>query len=307
MMTSGGFGQRRTGHFEPPIEMRFVDLFMIIVTALMFVTVMLSIISAFVGSSRIDVAPRIATTALPAALLNQPYYLTLAGTGGASPYQWQIVNGALPANLRLDPATGVITGTPAQLERTQFTIELTDTEKRSDKREVVLEIRPSGTRTEPTPTKIQVTNAALMLPDAVSDAPYKFNLTADGGLPPYQWTLAQGKLPPGLNLTSSGELVGVPTDANTSWEFNVVATDATSVQVNQAARLLVKDALAPLWRRILVWIVFIAAGALVLVGLIVIGIVSHIFLYGMPPSQSAGVEGWLERRRRQKYERKYKF
>jgi hypothetical protein len=306
-MTIGGFGQRRTSQFEPPIELRFVDLFMIIVTALMFVTVMLSIISAFVGSTRVDVAPRVATTALPTALLNQPYHLALAGTGGASPYTWQIVNGVLPANLKLDSVAGVITGAPTKLERTQFTIELTDTEKRSARREVVLEVRPSGTTAAPTPPQIRVTTAMLMFPDAVSGSPYNFRLAADGGAPPYQWTLAQGKLPTGLNLTPSGELVGVPTEEDTSWEFTLVATDATNVQFNQPARLLVKDAPTPLWMSILFWIAIIATGALVLTGLFFVGVYVRILLYGMPPTQSRGFEGWLDRRRRQKYERKYKF
>src|SRR5215469_2213307 len=130
-MLTGGFG-KKYGIFEPPIETRFVDLFLIIVAALMFITVMLSIISAFVGSARIDVAPRVTTRALPTALLNRPYTLTLAGIGGANPYTWSIAAGTLPAGLTLDPVTGTIAGIPQKIEQVQFTVHLTDAEHRSD-------------------------------------------------------------------------------------------------------------------------------------------------------------------------------
>lgn len=42
-----------------------------------------------------------------------PYSNTLAVTGGIAPYTWSITSGSLPSGLSLNPATGVISGTPA--------------------------------------------------------------------------------------------------------------------------------------------------------------------------------------------------
>lgn len=116
-MFGKSFGQRH-GSAEPPIEMRFVDLFMIIVTALMFMIVMLSIVSAFVGGSNAlaEVSPRIISVELPAGLANRPYSVTLAGIGGSTPYTWKIISGALPGGLGLDEENGIISGTPEKIQ-----------------------------------------------------------------------------------------------------------------------------------------------------------------------------------------------
>ncbi len=252
-MMARGFGKGHSS-FEPPIEMRFVDLFMIIVAALMFITVMLSIISAFVGSARIDVAPQVATRTLPAAVLNQPYSLTLAGTGGANPYTWAITSGALPNGVTLDPSTGTISGTPLRMQRTQFVVQLTDAEHRSDQREIVLDVVGTGQQLLPTTTQLHVASDTIILPDAVSNTPYAFHFSANGGTPPYQWSLVQGRLPPSLHLTPSGDVVGTPTEESTSWTFTVKAIDATGIPVMQHVRLLVVPSPPPLWQNILSWV-----------------------------------------------------
>ncbi len=270
-MTTPTFGRRRETHFEPPIEMRFVDLFMIIVTALMFVTVMLSVISAFVGSARVDVAPHVATVSLPEALLGRSYQLTLAGSGGSGAYTWKLSNGSLPAGLILDSTNGVISGTPTRLERTQFTVQLTDQEKRSDSRDMLLEVRSVGQQAEQKVASIYVSAAAVILPDAVSNEPYSFRFKAEGGFPPYRWSVAGGKLPPGLDLTSSGEVVGSPIASdNASWEFQVTAVDSTNAQVTQNARLLVKASPTPIWRTILFGAVTTLGWILAVIGMIVV-------------------------------------
>ena len=52
------------------------------------------------------------TSSLPAATVGTPYHATLGATGGNGPLSWSISSGSLPAGLGLDPATGVIAGTP---------------------------------------------------------------------------------------------------------------------------------------------------------------------------------------------------
>ncbi len=56
---------------------------------------------------------------------------------------------------------------------------------------------------------------------------YNFQIQANGGLPPYLWTLHAGTLPPGLFLNSdTGGITGSPSEAGTR-EFVVRATDTT--------------------------------------------------------------------------------
>jgi len=56
-------------------------------------------------------APLVISGTLPYAQVGQPYSAALAASGGVPPYDW-VVSG-LPPELALDPATGVISGTPA--------------------------------------------------------------------------------------------------------------------------------------------------------------------------------------------------
>jgi hypothetical protein len=56
--------------------------------------------------SPVDISP----TALPDATAGTAYKQTLAGSGGKPPYTWSAQG--LPAGLTLDPATGVVQGTP---------------------------------------------------------------------------------------------------------------------------------------------------------------------------------------------------
>jgi hypothetical protein len=165
-MIRKGF-QKGYSSFEPPIETRFVDLFLLIIAALMFIAVMLSIISTSVGSTHIDVAPQTA--------------------------------------------------------------------------------------------QLHIASDTIILPDAVSNTAYTFHFFAKGGTPPYQWSLVQGKLPPSLHLTPSGDVVGTPTQENTSWIFTVRAIDAHGISITQRVRLLVGASPPSVWENIwtvVFWIFF---------------------------------------------------
>ncbi|MEI6082680.1 MAG: putative Ig domain-containing protein [Verrucomicrobiota bacterium] len=66
------------------------------------------------------------TSPLPDGAPNASYNLTLAATGGITPYTWGIASGSLPAGLGLVPGTGAITGTPTTVGSTAFNIMVTD-------------------------------------------------------------------------------------------------------------------------------------------------------------------------------------
>ena len=61
----------------------------------------------------------VATAALPGATVSVPYTVTLAATGGTSPYTWSLASGTLPAGLTLS-AAGVIAGTPTAAGTSAF-------------------------------------------------------------------------------------------------------------------------------------------------------------------------------------------
>jgi pro-kumamolisin-like protein/MBG domain-containing protein/Big-like domain-containing protein/putative Ig domain-containing protein len=70
----------------------------------------------------------ITTTALNYGVAGTAYSQTLAATGGAGPYTWQLTAGRLPSGLTLNPATGLISGTPTSpVPGSILTFQVTDT------------------------------------------------------------------------------------------------------------------------------------------------------------------------------------
>lgn len=68
----------------------------------------------------------ITTTTLPAGQQGVPYSQALAAVGGSGGYTWAVTAGSLPAGLSLNPATGVISGTPTASGTASFTVTVTD-------------------------------------------------------------------------------------------------------------------------------------------------------------------------------------
>ena len=68
----------------------------------------------------------ITTTSLPAGTQNTAYSVTLAASGGQTPYTWSISAGTLPAGLTLTASTGLISGTPTGTGASNFTVQVTD-------------------------------------------------------------------------------------------------------------------------------------------------------------------------------------
>jgi len=66
----------------------------------------------------------ITTASLPPATVNNVYSVTLAATGGSGTRTWS--SSALPANLSLDPSTGIVSGIPASTGSTGVTFTVSD-------------------------------------------------------------------------------------------------------------------------------------------------------------------------------------
>jgi hypothetical protein len=83
---------------------------------------------------------RVVTTRLRYAFIDIFYEVTLAASGGTTPYAWNIVDGALPNGLSLNPATGVISGTPTAAGTFSFTMEVCDAESNTATASLLLEV-----------------------------------------------------------------------------------------------------------------------------------------------------------------------
>ena len=83
----------------------------------------------------------ILTTSLPDGTVNKSYFTSLAGTGGAPPYAWDIIAGSLPPGLDLLPA-GFIDGTPSNSGSFTFDIEVLDSGVEMDSRTFTIVVDP---------------------------------------------------------------------------------------------------------------------------------------------------------------------
>jgi len=84
----------------------------------------------------------ITTTSLPEGTVGQSYSQTLQATGGKPPYSWNLVSGRgnLPPGLTLNPSSGVISGTPTAGGTFNFTVQVKDSEQRTDTQDLSLRV-----------------------------------------------------------------------------------------------------------------------------------------------------------------------
>jgi hypothetical protein len=89
-------------------------------------------------------ALQIAPGGLPNGQVGVPYQASLSGSGGVPPYTWN-VGGAPALGLGLNATSGVIAGTPTQVETSTFTVVLTDSEGRAAQKSSSIAIAAAGT------------------------------------------------------------------------------------------------------------------------------------------------------------------
>jgi hypothetical protein len=163
--------------------------------------------------------PQITTSALPTGTVQLAYSAPLAATGGTLPYTWSVVSGSLPPGLVLAASTGAITGTPTASGQYSFTVQVQDSAASPQTASKQFGISVGA-------AALQITTSTL--PNDNLQVAYSATLTATGGTPSYNWSIASGQLPPGLALNAStGQITGMAATAR-QFTFTVRVTDSAA-------------------------------------------------------------------------------
>ena len=152
-------------------------------------------------------------SALPGGVVNRPYTNAFAAAGGATPYAWSLLAGAVPG---LTLATnGVLSGTPTAAGTNSLTVRLTDG---------IGYIADQGFTLVIAGTAPAITTSSP-LPGGTNGSAYAQPFLAAGGTGPYTWGLAGGALPAGLSLNRAGLLSGTAA-TNGTFAFSLQVTDS---------------------------------------------------------------------------------
>ena len=161
-------------------------------------------------SITVNALPAITTESLPVGVVGIDYSQTLTATG-TTPIAWSLASGSLPAGLKLDETTGVISGTPSTAEKFDFTIKATNA---------------AGSITQE--LSITISDLPVIITESLSAGiigkDYSQTLAATGAIP-ITWSLSSGPLPAGLTLDgTTGVISGIPS-ATGKVDFTVKATN----------------------------------------------------------------------------------
>lgn len=169
-------------------------------------------------SITINCAPLTITTTspLPSGTAGQAYSTQIQTTGGQAPITFNLVSGTLPPGLSLS-SSGIISGAPSGSGNYSFTIQASDS-------------CSTGAQRVQRTFSINVNCPALAittsrLSSGTVGQAYSFSIQTSGGQAPITFSLASGSLPPGLSLSSSGNISGTPTAVG-SYSFTVRAADS---------------------------------------------------------------------------------
>ncbi len=157
--------------------------------------------------------PAVTSSALADGEVGVPFAVTPTVQFGLGPFTWTVTGGGLPAGLTLDSATGAVTGTPTTSGTYHFTLVVTDSsQQRSTQAEAVT------VAAAPIAMGGGTLNADVGV--AIGD-----QLSTRGGTGPYVWSVASGSMPPGVVISPTGTISGVPADAGT-FTVDVMVTDS---------------------------------------------------------------------------------
>lgn len=172
--------------------------------------------------------PSISSPSAVEAIKGQAFTFPFAVNGGTAPYTWQIVAGALPSGITLNPNSGLLAGMPDETGSFSFAVRVTDAGSRKAEKAMAMMVL--------SPPLDLITGA---LPNGQQGLQFNYQLAAVGGKPPYTWAIVSGALPVGLSLNqTSGVVSGAPAAAG-SFSVTVEVRDLESHTMRKALSLTV--------------------------------------------------------------------
>src|SRR3989442_1569637 len=172
----------------------------------------------------------ITSTSLPNGTVGVAYSATFSATGGTPPYTWSLTTGSLPPGLALS-TSGAVSGAPTAAGSYSFTIQASDSGGQKASQAFAVSIA----------SLLSITTTSL--PSGTVGVAYSATLSGAGGTPPYTWSLTTGSLPPGLALSTSGTISGMPTSVG-SYTFTIQAADSVGQKASQAFTVSIVPALS---------------------------------------------------------------
>ncbi|HLL64281.1 MAG TPA: putative Ig domain-containing protein [Micromonosporaceae bacterium] len=158
---------------------------------------------------------------------------TVHVSGGTGSYTWSATG--LPQGLSIDPATGVVSGTPTTVEKPSTRVTVSDISGSSASTTVIWDVANALVMTA-------VNRSSLV------NVPLSVQLTATGGAAPYTWIVYRPSpgvghsLPTGLTLNSStGVITGTPTEKGVYFNIQVAVFDGVWRVADVAFDWIVRD------------------------------------------------------------------
>lgn len=170
------------------------------------------------------------TSSVPSGSTGVAYAASFDAAFPHTPGSFHVASGQLPPGLKLDTATGALTGYPRQVGLFRFELAARDGTD--------LDLPPGRDATFSESRRNFVIDVARgaphILPQAMPSAQYRaayaYPVDVAGGTPPYTFALTAGTLPTGLALGTDGVIGSFPTQAQQApYEFDVTVTDANGL------------------------------------------------------------------------------
>lgn len=152
----------------------------------------------------------IAISALTSVVRGTAFNGQATATGGVQPYTWSVAAGTLPAGVGLNATSGAISGTPTSVGDFAFTVEATDAQGRTARRNVSIQVLPTALAIERATATFEIMQGST----------FSYHVGVSGGTPAFSWSMASGALPAGLALnTGTGVISGI---ASASGVFSLI-------------------------------------------------------------------------------------
>jgi hypothetical protein len=167
----------------------------------------------------------ITTTTLPDGSQGTTYTQVLGATGGQTPYTWSVTVGTLPAGLTLTTnadSTATLSGTPSGQGPSQFTVQVKDAQGNTATQAYSINIG------------VPLVITTVSVPNGTVGGSYSQPLGANGGTPPYNWTVISGTLPGGIALNAANGLLSGTPSSSGNYSFTIQVKDSSGATAQRA-------------------------------------------------------------------------